>query len=303
MPFWNMIGDLPVRIRVGENESEQEISIPAEPNGIYWVISAGKFPNGQTLRGLKGSGSALAHVHNDPETFTNEGYRAWTKNVDRGQFGACDFGPVSGLALTLKNGATVVYDNNGIETGTAGNFYDNKGGGPDQMKASLWTYASMTKNVESEFAGYFKLTQRTTFDQIIGYFDGNGNTELWFDAANVYNLFRMNIWSNASGNLPAAANGFTGDVFSSDRTAGTFSYSQTDVPRVYQDGKVDATFRLVYTLARPMTLEAGEYWFGHDLSITPEAEAAMPRLSQKGEGKAMAIGERVRPRAAAEVSR
>jgi uncharacterized protein (TIGR03437 family) len=300
MPFWNVIGDLPLKVKVGNTEGAQEISIPAEPNGIYWAITAGKFPNGQMLRSNKGSNGAIAHVHNDPETFTAEGFRQWTKNIDRGQFGPVDFSPVSGLALTLKNGSTVVYDNNGIETGTAGDYYNNKDGVVDTMKPSMWTYGSMTKNVDSVFAGYFRLTQRTTFDQIIGYFDGNGNTELWFDAGNEYNLWRMNIWSDRGG-MPSAPNGFVGDVFSSDRAAGKFSYSETEVPRIYKDGVKDPNYRLVFTLERPMTLEAGEYWFSHDLSITPEAEAAMRSAMGSKRETGMSVG--VRVRGFAEVSR
>ncbi len=49
----------------------------------------------------------------------------------------------------------------------------------------------------------------------------------------------------------------TGDVFSSDRTAGTFAFSVTEAKRVFSDGATDAIERMVYTLALPVTLPPG----------------------------------------------
>ena len=130
------------------------------------------------------------------------------------------------------------------------------------------TYFSMSNYTPAVFAGYFRLTGRTTFNQMIGYFDANGNTQLPFDPANVYNGYRMNIWSNAPGNVPRATTSlYTGDVFSSDRTPGVFTFGDTGVARVFNDSVQDPIFRLVYTLNAPVTLEAGEYWFSHDMAV------------------------------------
>jgi len=75
-----------------------------------------------------------------------------------------------------------------------------------------------------------------------------------------------------------STNSFTGDVFSSDSTAGTFSWSDTGVVREYSGwpaGKTDPIYRLVYTLDAPLTLEAGEYFFSHDAIIVPVPAAAL----------------------------
>jgi uncharacterized protein (TIGR03437 family) len=278
MPYWNTIGDLPVVLRVGNSTSTQDISIPAEPNGFYWVIGGGKFPNGQTLNGASGTNGAIAHVHNSTGDGAN-GLRVWTKNLSQG----VDLSALSGIAVTLKNGTTTVYDNNGIEDGTSGSFYNNQGGSvDDSAKAGSYVFVSNTKNVDSVMAGYMKITQPTTFTQIIGYFDGNGQDNLLpFNPANIYNKYRMNIWS-ADGSVPAAYNGFTGNVFSSDSIGGTFTYSDTGVSRIFKDGSKDPIYRLVYTLQSPITLQPGDYWFAHDQSLTPEAAATIGVSSEKG---------------------
>jgi hypothetical protein len=79
----------------------------------------------------------------------------------------------------------------------------------------------------------------------------------------------MNIWSDTTGPLPMTTGNFTGDVFSSDTTAGTFSFSNTGVNLISSNAG-DAPkpiYRLVYRLAAPLTLPAGEYWFSHDASV------------------------------------
>jgi hypothetical protein len=265
-------GDLALAVTAGGATSQTDLGVPAEPNGFYWVASGGKFVNGQTTNGISGANSSVVFKHyNDPAMYGSEGQAKWTKNLGMTSPG---YAGMAGIAVTMLNGQAIVYDNNGLENGTSGAYYNNAGGGPDGDKPGMWMAVSMSDNVKTGFAGYVKLTQRTTVDKIIGYFDGNGNRELPFDPANVYNRFRMNLWSNAGG-MPPAGQGFTGDVFSSDTTAGTFTYEDTNVRRIVQSGAGDPLYRLVYTLKNPITLEAGEYWFGHDLGVAAEATAGV----------------------------
>jgi len=271
-PYYDVIGDVPIEVSAGAQATQGNISVPVEPNGFYWVVTAGKFVNGQTLNGVAGPGSAIAFSHDDAASWGPNGHKAWTKQTGLGAaHRAC-----SGLALTLKSGATIVYDNNGIEDGTHGGYYDNRGGVPDADKPGLWIAYSMSNNFNAVFAGYFRLAARTTFNQVIGYFDGNGNPELRFDPASIYNRYRMNIWSNASGDVPTGPAGFTGNVFSSDRTAGKSAFSATGVNRVFRDGASDPIYRLAYTLDAPFTLEAGEYWFSHDVAVPEAGVSARP---------------------------
>ena len=46
--------------------------------------------------------------------------------------------------MTLKNGASVVYDNNGIEDKSGASFYSNPGGGADNLKPGLVNLYSMS---------------------------------------------------------------------------------------------------------------------------------------------------------------
>lgn len=291
LPYWDVIGDLPIVARVAAAQSQDDLTIPVEPNGFYWLLGAGRFPNGQTLNGMSGSGSPLAFVHNDPGSYGQKGFRSWTKDLGLTQAHAT----LSGLALTLRNGGAVVFDNNGIETAATAGYYDNRGGSPDENKPGLLLFASMSVNLRSIFAGSFRLTTRTTFDQIVGYFDGNGNTELRFDPENIYNTYRMNMWSNR-GDMPADPAGFVGDVLSSDRTPGSFATSDTGVRRVFRDGTTDPIFRVVYTLQRPATLEPGDYWFGHDVATPETGGASDSKQMQRG-------ARRVRPDTPMRISR
>ena len=136
---------------------------------------------------------------------------------------------VSGLAMTLLNGSTIVYDNNGIETSTYGSFYNNANGPPNAQKPGLSDLFSMSNYFPLVFAGHFRLAQPATITTLIGYFDALGQLALPFDPANPYVQYRMNIWSNAAGPLPKTTGNFAGDVFSSDKTAGTFSFADTGV--------------------------------------------------------------------------
>lgn len=290
-PYYDVLGDLEVRVVVEGASSQADMTLPAEPNGFYWVLGAGKFPNGQTRTAVPGPGSAIAFMHMDRELWGDDGYGRWTLNSHLGP----EFRATSGLALTLRLGGVIVYDNNGIEDGTHGGYYDNSAGTvPDAQKPGLYEWYSMSGHLRAIFAGYFRLTQATTFDEIIGYFDGNGNPELRFDPANVYNRFRMNIWSNGPGGTPAV-NSFTGDVFSSDSVPGTFELSRTNVDRVFRDGARDRIWRVVYRLSRPFTLPAGEYWFSHDVA-TPDSGLPARVLELSGlRERAANLGRLIRP--------
>lgn len=262
-PYMDLAGDLVTTMSVGGADSLEPMSLPVEPNGFYFVMSAGKFPNGQTRNGVPGPNSAVKFLHLVPEIWGERGYGQWTGNIEHL---VPAFAETSGLALTLRNNGAIVYDNNGIEDGTHTRYYDNSDQAvADADKAGLWEWYSMSNNLDASFAGYFRLTQATTFDQLIGYFDEDGQAKLPFDPANVYNRFRMNIWSNGP-NGPANSS-FTGDVFSSDTTPGVFEYSSTGVRRIFSDQSSDEILRMVYTLETPITLPAGEYWFGHDTAV------------------------------------
>lgn len=178
--------------------------------------------------------------------------------------------------MTLKNGSTIVYDNAGIEDGSYGNYYNATAQGlPSASTPGLYRGYSMSNNYDWIYAGYFKIEQTTTIDQIIGYFDETSG----FDRNNPLIAYRMNIWSNVAGDLlPVNTGDFTGDVFSSDYVPGTFATSDTGVDRVFGTdyaSKTDDIFRLTYTLQTPLTLDPGVYWFSHDATIVPVPGAVL----------------------------
>ena len=264
MPYDPNAGDAPITVSAGVASSQPGITIPIEPNGFYWVFTGSLFPNGQSLRGASGSTSALAFRHQNSAAYGNAGFNSWTKDINAPP----SFSGLSGLALTLKSGNSIVYDNSGLETGAANPYYNNGGGGPDEINPGVTSFYSMSNYFNDLWTGYFRLTQPVTVTQIIGYFDGIGQSILRFDPNNIFNHYRMNIFSNSNG-MPTA-NSFTGDVFSSENTPGTFSWSDTGVPCVYRNGNSAPIYRLVYTLKTPITLKAGEYWFGHDMTVPRE---------------------------------
>ena len=118
-------------------------------------------------------------------------------------------------------------------------------------------------------------------DAVLWTRQGHVGQALPFDPSNPYVRYRMNIWSNTSGPPPKTTGNFTGDVFSSDTATGTFSvFSDTGV-RLISSVAGDAPkpiYRLVYQLAKPLALAAGEYWFSHDASI--RAQPALNSTTQ-----------------------
>jgi hypothetical protein len=225
--------------------------------GYYYALTGGKFPNGQTYNGDNASGGTLRYLVDDPGWGT---YPQGVWNKDDW------FTENSGLALTMKNGGSIVYDNNGIETGQTDGFYHES---TNANLAGLYRAYCMSNNFDWVYSGYFKLNEATTVDTIIGYFDARS-------MPHPENLpgFRMNIWSSivsGTGMVPAV-NSFTGDVFSTDSASGTFSWSDTGEDRylsAWPDPHTGDILRLEFTLSTPITLQPGEYFFSHD-AVVPE---------------------------------
>lgn len=264
-PFVVITGLVSVQVTVDGVSTQGLVTIPFRQLGFYSSLLGGKAVAGQTLNGVSGATSALAFRQSDPLTWGSVGLNAWTDNTGLGS----QYSIATGVAMTLRNGTSIVYDNNGIETGTMGTFYNNTNGPADSQKPGLSDLYSMSNYFPLTFAGYFKLAQSTTITELIGYFDTLDNLNLPFDPLNEYVLYRVNIFSNATGTVPKETGNFTGDVLSSDTAKGTFSFSDTGV-KILSSIPNDIPkplYRLSYVLASPVTLPAGEYWFSHDASI------------------------------------
>jgi uncharacterized protein (TIGR03437 family) len=265
LPFAVITGPVTVRVTAGDASSQANVTLPYRQFGFYYSLLGGKAVPGETLNGVSGATSALAYQQSDVTTWGNTGLNGWTDNTGLGS----QYSAVSGLAMTFLNGNTIVYDNNGIETSTYGNFYNNANGPANSQKPGLSDLFSMSNYFPLVFAGHLRLAQTTTITTMIAYFDALGVLTLPFDPTNPYVQYRMNIWSNTTGPLPKTTGNFTGDVFSSDTTAGTFSFANTGI-NLISSGAGDAPkpiYRLIYRLAAPLTLPAGEYWFSHDAAV------------------------------------
>jgi hypothetical protein len=236
--------------------------------GYYYAITGGLFPTGPIPNGDNASGGTFRYITDDP---------AWGYTIDT--WHKDDWFPQNAsIALTLKNGVAFVYNNNGIDTGTYGNYYNATAQGlPSASTPGLYRSYAMSNNYDLVYAGYFLITEETTIDQITGYFDENSG----FDRNNPLVQYRMNIWSNVAGDLlPVNTGSFTGDVFSSDYVSGTFSWGDTGVDRVFGTespyfSMTDDIFYLKYTLNSPMTLQPGIYWFSHDAAFIPAPGAIL----------------------------
>lgn len=236
--------------------------------GYYYAVTGGLFPTGTTPNGDNASGGTFRFLTDDPAY----GYTIDVWNKDDW------YANNASIALTLKNGGSTVYDNNGLETGTfPTGYYDYNAGFPTPGAGAVTAY-SMANNWDWIYAGYFQLTASTQVDQIIGYFvhSGDPNDALTgpFDPNNPIFRYHANIWSNVDGDLlPANTGSFLGDVFSSDTTAGTFAWSDTGYDRTGSASQQNI-YRLVYTLDSPVTLAAGTYWFGTNATV-PEPSTAI----------------------------
>lgn len=240
--------------------------------GYYYMMTGGKFPTGNVPNGNNGSspnGGTFRFVTDDPVV--------WSRPVAQsGVWQKDDWFPENAsFAVTLMNGATIVYDNNGIEDGSYGDFYDATGLAASADKPGLYRGYSMSNNYDWIYAGYFKIETVTTVTELIGYFDEN----LGFDRNSPVVSFRMNIWSNVVGDLlPTPTGGFDGDVLNSDTTSGTFVTSDTGVDRIFGDdfaNQHDDIFRLSFTPDTPLVLQPGEYWFSHEALIPEPASLAL----------------------------
>ncbi len=227
--------------------------------GYYYAITGGKFVNGQTVNGLKTSGGAMAYLLDCPD-WGSYPMDQWNKDGW--------FAQTAGIALTMKYNGATVYDNFNND---AGNFYDGTGIAQSSTVPGLYRGYCMSNNWDWIYAGYFQLTEATTIDTIIGYFDANSG----FDPSAPWWQYRVNIWGSqtiSGAKYPTSAS-FTGDVLSSNTTAGTMIWGDTGIDRIFGDdyGNMhDDILYVQFTLDTPITLQAGEYFFGHDAIIVPE---------------------------------
>ena len=250
--------------------------------GYYYMITGGKFPTGTIPNGDNASGGTFRFLLDDPN-WGSYALGAWNKDDW--------FTQNASFALTLKNAGAIVYDNNGIEDGTHGGFYDYTTHLPENnwTTPGLYRGYSMSNNYDWIYAGYFKLETATTIDTIIGYYDENSG----FDSnAPGIATYDMNIWSatqddpnsNPNSWMPAVAD-FTGDIFSSKAAPGTFSWSDTGVDRVFPTWSGypnDDIHRMVFTLDTPIVLPAGVYFFSHDAEVIPAPIAGVAGLALIG---------------------
>ncbi len=230
---------------------------------FYYVITgnSGKLPASQVRNGDNATGGTMRFVTDDP---------AWGHPTQQWQ--KDDWFPqTAGLALTLKNGGSTVYDNNGIDDGSYGNFYNAQAQQTSNANTpGLYRGYSMVNNWDWIYASYFELTQATTFDTIVGYFDLNSDSGL-ADFLSNHGIL-MSLWSETTdgSRLPVDTGSFVGDVFSTATSAGTFSISDTGVDRVFDNGTTDDIYRVEYRLNSPLTLDAGGYYFSNAAAVAPE---------------------------------
>ena len=243
--------------------------------GYYYAVTGGLFPTGTIPNGDNASGGTFRYLTDDP---------AWGLTV--GSWQKDDwYSNNASIALTLKNSSTIVYDNNGLENGTVPTDYYNYGAGFPVPGAGAVVGYSMANNYDFIYTGYLNLTAPTTFTQVIGYFIYSGNSgdiTAGFNPDDSHFRYHSNIWSNVSGNLlPVNTGSFVGDVFSSDNTPGTFTWSDTGYDRIGSASQQNI-YRMTYTLDAPLTLQAGTYWFGDNATMVPEPETYAMMLAGLG---------------------
>ncbi|MCK8602622.1 hypothetical protein [Desulfoferrobacter suflitae] len=263
-------------VAFAEFEFNQRGDNQTDSLGYYYGITGGLFPTGATPNGDNATGGTFRYLLDDPD------WGAYPLN----QWNKDDWFPENaGLALTLKYGDTVIYDNNGIEDGSGAGLYDYSNS-PNYFPLLYRGYC-MVNNFDWIYATYFKLENETTFDTIIGYFDPTAATDqndpsitYQFDPNSPSIGYHMSIWTaykdmpetSPESWLPTVPS-FTGDAFDSLLYHGTFSVSETGVNRVFPSGMQrapDPIWRLVYKLDWPITLPAGVYFFSHNAVVLKE---------------------------------
>ncbi len=232
----------------------------------HYAITGGKFPTGNQPNGTRASGGNMAFITDDPTTWGYAG-QIWHRDTW--------FPETAGQAMTFLNDGNIVYDNNGIEDGTYGDFYNAQAQGTANASTpGLYQNYAEANNWDWMYASYFKITEVTVIDQIIGYFNYDGYYNTITDPNNPELSYRFNIWS-VTGNctepnvgcLPVNTGSFNGDVFSTIVWGGDNPTSYTGVNRVFQDGSTDPIGRVVFNLRTPLVLQPGEYYGGHDRVI------------------------------------
>ena len=283
-PFVVLTGPIAVTVSVGGVSTQASTTLQYRQSGFFYTLLGGKFVN-QVRNAKSGAGTTVVYRTTDAATWGANGLNAWTTTTP---LSGAQYTSAAGVALTLMSGASVAYDNNGIESGLNGGFYNNLGGGSDSLKAGLTDLYSNSNYFPLVFAGYFKLAASTTVTQLIGYFDVGASdviNALPLDPANPYLKYRMNIWSNAAAGTPKETGNFVGDVFTTDTAAGTFEYSATGSPMISASigNAARYIYRLTFTPSSAVTLPAGDYWFAPSMAIrtTPAANstAAAPVVS------------------------
>jgi hypothetical protein len=121
--------------------------------GFYNAITGGKFPTGSIPNGDDDSGGTFR--------FLLDGYVGWGYPINTYPIDTWNksdwFREGAGLALTLKNGNVIVYDNNGIEDGSEADFYNYAGAACDGYWPGAFSVYCMANNWDLIYATYFKL--------------------------------------------------------------------------------------------------------------------------------------------------
>jgi hypothetical protein len=190
----------------------------------------------------------------------------------------------------MRNSGAIVYDNNGLEPDAASpadpTYYNVVTGNYPTGGHGAHVAYSMSNNFDWVYAGYFEIEASTIVTELTGYFvvSTNPNDPLTagFDPSHPTVNYRMNIWSNVTGDLlPTDTDSFDGDVFTSDTAAGAFAFSDTGFDRVGSSSTQDI-YRLTYTLATPLTLDPGIYWYSHDAVIPEPGTFALVAVTMIG---------------------
>ena len=234
---------------------------------FHYAVTGGKFPTGNQPNGTRASGGTMAFITDDP--LWGYATQVWHRDTW--------FEETAGQAMTFRSAGVTVYDNNGIDDGTHGDFYNAQAQGlANADTPGLYQNYAMANNYDFMYASYFKIEQATTVDQIVGYFNGNGYYNTGDPDSPLFN-YRFNIWSTTGdctqanvGCLPVNTGSFNGDVFSI-QIPGTGTTSFTGVNRVFADGSPDPIYRVVFNLDAPIVLLPGEYYGGHDRVLAAAA--------------------------------